>query len=439
MSIHFYHRPKAEDLSLDDLTLSGNLTFSTDNSLIQTGGTTYTNVLIGGSTVGNALTTADECVFIGNNAGSSNTTADGNIFIGAGAGTSTTDGYNNTVIGHNAGYTGDMDNGNVVVGNEAGNALTGSANTLVGPAAGHDMLAGANNVYLGYRAGSATTTGQQSVYIGRDAGYSATTTGGSVCIGYQAGYNNTTANRLYIDNSNSATPLIYGEFDNNKARINGTLEVLTATATGTIHTSAQGTYVTSSGVLHLQGTSGFRTDIGDTGGVSVYVTNAHLMMLDNKDLHWGDGDDYSLKFNTTSNQLEGTVAGTCVGLSLEQGVGIIAKVINHDDTSPVAIATVADGYVVTDAWCEVTETFDGDTIVTIGDGNDTDGFLTDAGITQGTAAYYGQIHSARGAYLFSTDELDKIYTGADTVDATITTSTGTQGAMTVYIQISRLK
>jgi len=44
-----------------------------------------------------------------------------------------------------------------------------------------------------------------------------------------AGLNDTTDNKLYIENSQSSNPLIYGEFDNDLVRINGDLEVTGST------------------------------------------------------------------------------------------------------------------------------------------------------------------------------------------------------------------
>ncbi|MDX1479298.1 MAG: tail fiber domain-containing protein, partial [Saprospiraceae bacterium] len=61
-------------------------------------------------------------------------------------------------------------------------------------------------------------------------GTSAHNKSGSVFIGKQAGFNETASNRLYIENSSSATPLIYGEFDNDVLRVNGELQVGTAYA-----------------------------------------------------------------------------------------------------------------------------------------------------------------------------------------------------------------
>jgi hypothetical protein len=51
-------------------------------------------------------------------------------------------------------------------------------------------------------------------------------TGGSnVFLGHNAGYNETGSNKLYIDSSNTAAPLLYGDFDADKAGINGWLGV----------------------------------------------------------------------------------------------------------------------------------------------------------------------------------------------------------------------
>jgi len=48
---------------------------------------------------------------------------------------------------------------------------------------------------------------------------------GNVLIGYQAGYSETGSNKLYIDNSNTASPLIGGDFSTNEVAVNGKLGV----------------------------------------------------------------------------------------------------------------------------------------------------------------------------------------------------------------------
>jgi len=46
-----------------------------------------------------------------------------------------------------------------------------------------------------------------------------------VFIGHEAGYDETGSNKLYIDNSNTTTPLIYGEFDNDLVTVNGEIKI----------------------------------------------------------------------------------------------------------------------------------------------------------------------------------------------------------------------
>jgi len=142
-----------------------------------------------------------------------------------------------------------------------------------------------------------------------------------------------------------------------------------------------------------------------------------------------EGNEEQLVLNT-----DGSIS---ISDTIEHGVAIISHDITWDGGATQACATVADGYVVQDVYIEITTTFDGDAVVTVGDGGTADGFLTDAGINQGVAGYYGQDVSARGAYIANGDR--KIYTGADTVDAFVTETTATQGAATVYVVIQRLK
>ena len=47
----------------------------------------------------------------------------------------------------------------------------------------------------------------------------------NIFIGYQAGYNETGSNKLYISNSNTSNPLIYGDFSTGKVTINDVLKL----------------------------------------------------------------------------------------------------------------------------------------------------------------------------------------------------------------------
>jgi hypothetical protein len=62
--------------------------------------------------------------------------------------------------------------------------------------------------------------------VGYRSGYANATGLGNVFLGYGAGYSEKGSNRLYIANTDTTTPLIYGEFDNRILTVNGNLRVV---------------------------------------------------------------------------------------------------------------------------------------------------------------------------------------------------------------------
>lgn len=116
---------------------------------------------------------------------------------------------------------------NLYAGRDAGNEIdpSGTDNTFIGYQAGFSNTEGDQNVYIGSGAGYSGTTGGSNTVVGYQAGYSNTAGEGNVFLGYQAGYNETGSNKLYIDNTNTTTPLIYGDFANDVLTINGSLVV----------------------------------------------------------------------------------------------------------------------------------------------------------------------------------------------------------------------
>lgn len=157
-----------------------------------------------------------------------NETGDRNIAMNYGALRNNTTGNDNTAIGYYAGYTNQTGSYNTFIGREAGEKNTASFNTFIGMRAGEETIGGQKNLFIGYETGTTNTTGDFNVYLGHQAGQ--TSTGSSnVFLGYQAGYNEGGSNKLYIDNSNTSTPLIYGEFDNDVVGIND------ATGDSTLH------------------------------------------------------------------------------------------------------------------------------------------------------------------------------------------------------------
>jgi len=95
----------------------------------------------------------------------------------------------------------------------------------IGSQSGRNINSGNYNVMIGHMAGYQNTNGDNNVFIGYKAGYNADSVSGSVFIGPFAGANATRSNTLYIANSDTNPPLIYGEFDTGLVRVNGKIEV----------------------------------------------------------------------------------------------------------------------------------------------------------------------------------------------------------------------
>jgi len=186
---------------------------------------------------GNALTTGVSNCLLGFQSGMLLTTGNHNTFLGTSCGENTAIGVEaNTAIGYHAGRT--ITNNsctaigymalqsssgayNVAIGyNTMDDIVTGIKNTGCGTFCLSANTSGAENTSCGYRALAVTTTGTQNTAVGALAGDNvAVDINGCVYLGYDAGSNNTVANTLYINNSNSAFPLIYGEFGNDIVKI----------------------------------------------------------------------------------------------------------------------------------------------------------------------------------------------------------------------------
>jgi hypothetical protein len=209
--------------------------------------TTATNIqgvpLVGGSEndgnqnvyygigAGSSLTTGTYNSMFGYYAGNSTTTGSTNAFFGTGAGRSNVSGICNTFVGIDAGWNNTQDH-NTFVGYYAGRANTsGYSNTIVGSYAGDDNTTGNYNTFLGYASGSFNTTGGSNTYIGDFAGQNNSTGSQNVCIGNAAGQWELGSHKLYIENTNTSTPLIYGEFNNDILCINGNLGIGTSNYT----------------------------------------------------------------------------------------------------------------------------------------------------------------------------------------------------------------
>ena len=199
-------------------------------------------------------TSGNENIAIGNEAMFLNETGFSNTALGVHALRNSTGGNFNMAIGESSMHdltTGDQNVGlgfqtlysnngnyNVAFGNQSGRNSSGSfnnffgyntgrnttglGNIFIGNECGYNNTSGSNNVFIGYYSGIINTVGNNNVYIGSEAGYNSTGSN-NVFIGYDAGSDEIGSNLLYIANSNTTSPLLYGDFSNDSLAVNGDL------------------------------------------------------------------------------------------------------------------------------------------------------------------------------------------------------------------------
>jgi len=154
------------------------------------------------------------------------TFGDRNIYIGQNAGINKLpfSTFDNVAIGNQSGakaiIPGSSYHGMVMIGSETGRFLEdGFENVFVGYRAAFNQESANGSVYVGVGTGNDNKTGIRNTFIG---GISGTKTLGSdnVFLGFAAGFNELGSNRLYIENSSSTIPLIFGNFAQNHVGIN---------------------------------------------------------------------------------------------------------------------------------------------------------------------------------------------------------------------------
>ena len=149
-------------------------------------GTTGSGNTFLGHFSGQANTTGSNNLFAGAQSGTANTTGEANIFLGPQAGISNTTGSRNIFLGEGVGYYGSSGSENLLIGSQVQFNGAGLRNTIIGNYAGSDN-SGSDNIF----------------------------------VGYTAGLNEPGSNKLYIDVTDTATPLIWGDFSTDQLKLNG--------------------------------------------------------------------------------------------------------------------------------------------------------------------------------------------------------------------------
>jgi hypothetical protein len=230
--------------------LTGNTTITGAYTLNICGGAqlnTTCGYQISGNTVFRLSPNSARAIFIGCGAGNDTMTGCYNLAVGNLTLGSTTTGSNNTAIGNQAMRNNTIGDNNVAIGrcvmfsNVCGtdnvafgyqalyNNSCGCGNVANGYKALFNNLSGTHNLANGYNALYANTTGCNNVAYGLCAGFNALGCG-NVFLGANAGFNENGSNKLYIENSNTINPLIYGEFDTNCVIVHGAFKTSGATS-----------------------------------------------------------------------------------------------------------------------------------------------------------------------------------------------------------------
>ena len=167
-------------------------------------------------------------LFLGNNAGTNDSGTNSNVGIGLYALNQNTVGGLNSAVGYQCMYHNTSGDFNVALGmNALISNTTGSHNVSIGFAAADKNTTGYQNTVVGMYSNNYNQDGIRNTIIGYEAGKGTAihNKSGNVFLGCQAGFNETGDNKLYIENSNSSTPLIGGDFANDSLFFNGVVRI----------------------------------------------------------------------------------------------------------------------------------------------------------------------------------------------------------------------
>lgn len=288
-----------------NIDATGKYTVATDDAIIRRSASTW--YMAGG---GNETSTGANNIGIGNAALDDQTTGTGNIGIGSSALSKNTAQSNNIAIGSSALINQTFGNDNVAIG-----TLVASTNT-----------GGSDNVYIGALAGQSTqANASRNVVVGYAAGHDCGDD--NVFIGYNVG--NTLVNpsdKLWIDNSNTTSPLIEGDFNLNTLKINGTLESTGILYSDDIDRSTSG--VLTIGATNTTGLELAATGVTTTAKGGLTISDAQDIVLNTTTgTKIGTATTQKLAFYNSTPIIQQSSTGETVGFTAGAGTGV-----NDDST-----------------------------------------------------------------------------------------------------------
>jgi hypothetical protein len=169
-----------------------------------------------------------------------------NSAAGSDALASNTTGGQNNAFGFKSMFYNVSGNGNTAIGWRSLYNTNNNYNTGLGNYSLYSNTMGSYNLACGFSSLHHNVSGSANVSIGYYSGYNNGTGSGNIFIGYSAGYNEVGSNKLYIDNSNTSSPLIYGDFGTNHVGINRVAAANTLEVEGNASKSTPGDWLGNS-------------------------------------------------------------------------------------------------------------------------------------------------------------------------------------------------
>ncbi|RFS15216.1 tail fiber domain-containing protein [Emticicia sp. C21] len=209
-----------------------------------------------------------------------------NIGIGSNALLQNQTGYLNTAIGTDALSLGTLARRNIAIGASAGRDIDADYNIAIGVNAMSGRKYGNRNTVIGHEAGvfsgSPTTVDSANVLIGYKAG-------SGISLG---------SNKLYIANSETTNPLIWGDFNLKYLGISGKVGINTKTPANNLHVNEA--FAANNFASFTNSITGSTVNDGLIVGITG-AADAYILQKENKSLFFGTNNSVAMGIRSTGN------------------------------------------------------------------------------------------------------------------------------------------
>lgn len=294
--------------------------------------------------------------FVGFESGFTNDTGQSNSYFGQKSGYEGTGGSYNSIFGKEAGYKNKTGTSNSIFGYQAGYGATNNSysnNCLFGAYSGKVITTGSSNSMYGYSSGYKTTTGLNNVFVGDSTGFNNLTGSGNLFMGSNAGYSETGSNKLYIDNSSTTLPLIYGDFGTDLVKINGNFGVGVAPS-ASYGINVQDDYIGLRSYVNTTGTDSYgiygqadnatSQNVGIAGFAYGSGTSTNIGIYG----YGNGGSSYWAGYFQGNINVTGSVIKSADKFRIDHPLDSQNKYLNHASVSSDEMKNIYDGIVVLD-------------------------------------------------------------------------------------------